>query len=488
MNNDNNIVEYNEINEASKEQVDRLGFDFIDDIDDEDQLYSNSNANYESDIKLNDVNQVSNNPIIANMLKSSDESTYNMGCLLFSIEKQCPAFLQEALNHLTNNIETKDGNIRYVHIFDMYTYCASSLLLCKLLRFEETSFLGKRLLADFINGKEDRDFEFYGYNALLKRHIGEKRQEKLNDLLNCLTTYYEMPSTREEALDNMRKLAILVETTGLAVTTGKGGVCCYMPGFNIIECDDVYMTESVLLHEFGHAMDNYFSPRDKTVKPVKEFNRAKQHIINNPRSIEIINRLNNRINDMIATAYATFNQAIIEKYGSIENGIRAFEDLVNEKVDEGKLKKLLKKYDVDSDTITDIMVDFKYGDITTYDIAKVLFEAARNNHVTRLIYFKEEGSILDIIAAIFGDRDININGQEIPLRMGHSKEYFDSVPDNSMTEIMANLNSLIVLGKTEMLEELKDLIGDEMWEYLMNERNAGRIMSNKNKEKEKKVA
>ena len=72
--------------------------------------------------------------------------------------------------------------------------------------------------------------------------------------------------------------------------------------------------------------------------------------------------------------------------------------------------------------------------------------------------------------------------------MGHSKEYFDSVPDNSMTEIMANLNSLIVLGKTEMLEELKDLIGDEMWEYLMNERNAGRIMSNKNKEKEKKVA
>ena len=486
------IKEYKLLKELSKIQIKDL--DKFLSNDQEEQFYSlninikENKPNYENKIVYEKGQLSSNNNIVNAMLNSKDLSTFNMGVLLSIIERQFPKYFNESLNVLSENIDNSNGIIKYIgRPFDTYTLQSTAILLRKILSFDLSIHVGKLILFNTIRGIDNRDFEFYSYTSLLKRYTTNKNQTRLNDVLEALNRCYEVPSTKEEALDNMRKLVILVETTGLTFHTCDEGAY-YSPLENAIYYNKVYSSDSVLLHEFGHAIDNYFSTRDKTTKPKKEFNKAKQHIENNPKSLEIINKLQNRVHEMELIALSTYNSTIIEKYGSIENALDHLEQIIIKKMDSGKLSKLLDKYNITGDLKSDILIDYKYGDLDTKELAKIILNADRENHVNKYLYMKDESTITDILSAIYGSMNINIQGQEIHLVMGHSKDYYDSEPDKAMCEIIANLNSLVVLGKYDLLNDLKELIGEELFNYLMNERNNGRIIPKEQQSIEKKVA
>ncbi len=489
------IREYNVLKELSRKQIEEL--DRLLSDEDEEQVVNSEVSNIlektdfeNSKVAYEQVKMTSSNNIVTAMVDSADQSTHNMGVLLYIVETQFPNYFNESLNILSENLDNTNGTIRYVgRPFDMYTLQATVLLLGKLLSYNETEYVGRTILFNTIRGLEERDFEFYAYTSYLKRFTKDKNQSRLNDVLEALNRCYEVPSTREEALDNMRKLVILIETTGLTFHSCpcEDGAY-YMPWGNAIYYNKVYSSDSVLLHEFGHAIDNYFSSRDKTTRPHKQFNMAKKHIEENPKSIEIIERLQNRVREISAIAYSTYNSSIIEKYGSFEEALDELEDLIIKKMRDGKLEKLLDKYHIGGDTKSDILFDYKHGDLNTRELAQIILDADRENHVNKYLYMKDESTITDILSAIYGSLSITVRGQEIHFIMGHSKEYYDSNPDNAMSEIIANLNSLIVLGKQELLDDLRELIGDEVFEYLMNERNYGRIVPKQEQTKEKKVA
>ena len=489
------IQEYNVLKELSDKQIEELDRFLSEDAEEQVVLYDMDHKEEKTDFENSGVvyeqaRMTSNNKIIDAMLNSSDVSTYNMGVFLNIIEKQFPKYFNEALDALSSNIDNVNGSIMYVsRPFDMYTLQASVILLRKILSYSENEFTARMIIFNNINGSDDRDFEFYTYTSFLKRYTKDKNQSRLNDVLEVLNRCYEVPGTKEEALDNMRKLVILIETTGLTFhSCSPEDGAYYLPWGNAIYYNKVYSSDSVLLHEFGHAIDNYFSSRDKTTRPHKQFNIAKQHIEQNPRSIEIINKLQERVREISAIAYATYNSSITERFGSFENALDELEDVIIRKMRDGKLEKLLDKYHISGDTKSDILYDYKHGDLNIRELAQIILEADRENHVSKYLYMKDESTITDILSAIYGNMSITVRGQEIHFMMGHSKEYYENNPDNAMAEIIANLNSLVVLGKQELLDDLRELIGDEVFEFLMNERNNGRIIPKQEQTKEKKVA
>jgi hypothetical protein len=44
-----------------------------------------------------------------------------------------------------------------------------------------------------------------------------------------------------------------------------------------------------------------------------------------------------------------------------------------------------------------------------------------------------------------------------------------------MCEIYANINSLLIHGKTNFLNLIRELVGEEFYEYIMNDHNSDRI-------------
>ena len=488
---DNMINEYTFLEKITKNHIDNfenfLDYEFED--SDEFILFSNSINEIEEEkvFETFSANNFSNNNIVNQLLNSEDESTRNIGMLAKLIEEQIPNYFFESIKLIMENVINENGKLKYIGpTFDIYALNSYFIILKNVLNKENTKNGGREILNHFFNGDTDKEFEFYTYYSFLLPYTKNKNQSKLLEMMNVLNNYFENPETRKEALDNMRKLVILVVNTGLTFSTSKDG-SYYYPLINEVCIDDIYSSDKVLLHEFGHAVDNFFFKRNKEKRPKEIFETAKENIKNNPNSVEIIEKINKKISEMHRIADTMYDNTMIEKYGSIENAIDVIEQKIVKKMDAGKLGKLLDKYNVDSDNRSRIMDDYYEGKLDNRKLAESLYRIDKYHHTSKCLNTKIEGGFLDIISAIYGGMIININGKEIQLMFGHSKEYFRSYPDSSMAEIVANLNALIVSGRKDLLDTLKELIGEEIWNYLMNEREVGRIKTTENK-RVKKVA
>lgn len=427
----------------------------------------------------------SENPLIKTLLMSRDISTRNLGILLSKIEVEYPNVLSFILDEVKNNISYSGNEMIFTgNIIDRINLESTLVFVRKALSHEETKKIGIDFLINTINGNMDMDFEFYALNSYLKAFVDVRGQERLNDILVTLNNYYEN-GNKEEALDNMRKLITLVCVDNLRFQSTVGG-SFYDPNTNTIYLDTICNSGIVVLHEFGHAMDAYYSRRNKNQKNNNLLENARTNFINNEKSVEFMNKLQARIETIMSTTSAMYDNGMISKYGSIENAYNRFGQYIVYMINSGNIERLFSQYGVPMNMRQKIINDLNNRTLNIYELSKQFYNFDKYNFSNRYFYTKKEGMVLDIITSIFGSREIRLkNGEVIELRVGHTKEYYDSYPDSNICEIIANFNALIVSGNQELLDIIRELIGEELYNYIIKERNTDRIVKNEQNRKTK---
>lgn len=427
----------------------------------------------------------SENPLIKTLLMSRDISTRNLGILLSKIEVEYPNVLSFILDEVKNNISYSGNEMIFTgNIIDRINLESTLVFVRKALSNEETKKIGIDFLINTINGNMDMDFEFYALNSYLKAFVDVRGQERLNDILVTLNNYYEN-GNKEEALDNMRKLITLVCVDNLRFQSTVGG-SFYDPNTNTIYLDTICNSGIVVLHEFGHAMDAYYSRRNKNQKNNNLLENARTNFINNEKSVEFMNKLQARIETIMSTTSAMYDNGMISKYGSIENAYNRFGQYIVYMINSGNIERLFSQYGVPMNMRQKIINDLNNRTLNIYELSKQFYNFDKYNFSNRYFYTKKEGMVLDIITSIFGSREIRLkNGEVIELRVGHTKEYYDSYPDSNICEIIANFNALIVSGNQELLDIIRELIGEELYNYIIKERNTDRIVKNEQNRKTK---
>lgn len=427
----------------------------------------------------------SENPLIKTLLMSRDISTRNLGILLSKIEVEYPNVLSFILDEVKNNISYSGNEMIFTgNIIDRINLESTLVFVRKALSHEETKKIGIDFLINTINGNMDMDFEFYALNSYLKAFVDVRGQERLNDILVTLNNYYEN-GNKEEALDNMRKLITLVCVDNLRFQSTVGD-SFYDPNTNTIYLDTICNSGIVVLHEFGHAMDAYYSRRNKNQKNNNLLENARTNFINNEKSVEFMNKLQARIETIMSTTSAMYDNGMISKYGSIENAYNRFGQYIVYMINSGNIERLFSQYGVPMNMRQKIINDLNNRTLNIYELSKQFYNFDKYNFSNRYFYTKKEGMVLDIITSIFGSREIRLkNGEVIELRVGHTKEYYDSYPDSNICEIIANFNALIVSGNQELLDIIRELIGEELYNYIIKERNTDRIVKNEQNRKTK---
>ena len=85
-------------------------------------------------------------------------------------------------------------------------------------------------------------------------------------------------------------------------------------------------------------------------------------------------------------------------------------------------------------------------------------------------FYRTEGNgydgVSDIIAAIFGGKNVDAKGRNIYWSYSHSADYFKSDATNPLHEIVANFTELKMLGNEQAVTMLKDIFGSDMFNFI----------------------
>ena len=307
---------------------------------------------------------------------------------------------------------------------------------------------------------------------MLYEHVSDSEQECLEDMIDALRYYYKNGS-QEEALDNMRKLAVLVVETGLSFkkTTDTS---CYSWVNNTIYLNEILGTSLVAVHELGHAIDRQYHLRDMSVSSDTIIDRAKSRISTNPRSIEIINECNNYLNAIGIAARDVYEETLIETYGSLEEARNAFIDEIVDALATDNLEGIFDAYEMSEELRERIKTGIHDRTIDSEEVTDIFMQVAEDNYVKEIKYQQEESMFLDIISAIYKGESARVFGIPISLHFRHTSDYYREHPDNAMSEIIANMNGLLVSGNTRLLGYVKELAGDDFYDEVIRERSSKR--------------
>ena len=476
-------------------ELEKLAKDYIDDtigkmnydgltvgeiVAQQDAIYGNNS--YNNGYQLNNEN------LIQTMIDSGDISTRNMGFILRMIAMEFPTYLPSFVDKITSRITYTNSTILYKgpHIDNITLQC-TNIVLRRTLSSQATNEFGVDYFNRTVIGDKDSDYEFYTLNSMLKPYAKDPDQNRLDYMLSVLSNCYEH-GNKEETLHNMKKLVSLVVYGNLKIKADKH-FSCFFRDYNTICLNEVCCSPEIALHELGHAMDHYFFQRDKNSQNEEILGKARENMLNNPKTVELVEKLGDKLQTISDSTSIMFDRAIIEKYGSKDNACREFENYAISMLNSGRLDILLGEYDVNQEFRQKIYNDLNNGRIDMKHFAVILYNSAKNVFINKYMYTKKEMLILDIFAAIGKGRQFTMkDGTFIRLQAGHYNEYFTSYNDASFSEIVADYNALIVNGEDEILEELRQIFGDEFMDFIKREHNTARKVNNDEKEKERRVA
>ena len=434
---------------------------------------------------LNKDNYKITDNIIESLLRSKDRSTFNLGRLLRVIKDEFYDVYMDIVSDIYNYLDTVNNDIVFTGYPISDISLTSTIIMLKHAFYKDSSKkIGIKTLNKFLNGSMDNDREFYRLNSLVKTYSTNTENDRLNDVLRALVHYYEKEN-KEEALDNMRKLTVLVTVYGLRVSATEG-LSCYMPGFNVICLCDALHSDLTIIHELGHAIDAFYGVRDKTTKDEYLFANARKNIRYNPRSEEIIKESQERIRKIKEETNVTYEMEIISRYGSVENAINRISQDIDYMIRNGRVKELFIQYNIPQEMRKEILEALKNNNFDLNKTSRDFYELIKKNFLIEYLYGTPDFIVSDIISAIYGGVEIELkSGQKAFLEAGHDSYYYESHPDNSMCEIYANINALLVSGRYDLIDKIKDLVGEDFFNYIMKEHFIGRLNKEKNIEYKK---
>ena len=316
----------------------------------------------------------------------------------------------------------------------------------------------EKLFEKIISGNISVDEEIIEIISILRKHQDLKGQEMLPNAIDAYERYF-LNGDKEIILDNLRKMLIMVDIHQMKFK--KTSDVSHYESLPIIYLNDIINDELTVFHEFGHAMDEYFSNRS-IEEDNEDFFRSARAKANRSQAFAYeVKRINEMMIETKNNACVVYEQEMINKYGSLENVYSEFHKYVHHVIETYGLKNLLESFGVSEETIEAVLEEYKKRELNEYELAKEVYEFDKINFAQRHWRTKKECCVSDIVSAVFKTRNIFINNDKNRLMIAHDSDYYYETKDSAMREIMANMNALKVIGADDQLLILRRMFGDE---------------------------
>ena len=227
-----------------------------------------------------------------------------------------------------------------------------------------------------------------------------------------------------------------------------------------IYCDDTIISN--LLHETGHALHYYSS----NFKVPTEYNEVVERIRKNPKTINKVEEYSKKFNELRKKVGLVVKENYEKKLSLNENKEEIIKFL-NKTKDEKKEE--LKSLEI-SDEILDIILDNVFTPEEYFLHQKRIFKKENVEAILRS-EFGAYIAIGDIIDAIY-DGDLhsgnlkNKEGEEIESTYGHGLSYYYA-RTHGFDEMIANFCMILkTKNSKQVLDLLKDIVGDELYNLL----------------------
>ena len=321
------------------------------------------------------------------------------------------------------------------------------------------------LFNKIISGNISVEEEIIEIISILRKHQDLKGQEMLPSAIDAYERYFTS-GNKEIILDNLRKMLIMVDIHQMKFKK-TSDVSRYEP-VPIIYLNDIINDELTVFHEFGHAMDEYFSNRSTDEDNEELFRNARTRA-NRSRSFATeLKRINEMMIETKQNACDVYDEVMLETYGSMEAIYQKFYEYVHTVIQKYGLKNLLETFSVSEETMESILSEYRTRSLNEFELAKEVYELDKRNFAQKHWRTKKECCVSDIVSAIFKTRNIFINNDKNKLMIAHDSDYYYEDEDKAMKEIMANMNALMVIGADDQITILRTMFGDEFVDEIMD--------------------
>ena len=269
------------------------------------------------------------------------------------------------------------------------------------------------------------------------------------------------------ALENMQKLAYLLFTVGINFAKTPC-LANFDHMLNQVNLDNTY-ADTTTLHELGHCFNHNFNVMPQNF--VEVLDRAKRRAFAYPGLLSFLNRVQNNNDYINSAADSQALDYINATYGSVSNLKSSIFNFLKEILENNSVKvateKLFKTYDLDIKTIQNVckMLNTQWCDLVqlTETIYSSIFKSYSSFYALNNLHL----SFSDIVTNVFEKSDFNIWNQSFCLS-GHDNDYYSSHPKGLFAyfELMANYNVLMLYNRFDMIYELRQIFGDELFDLL----------------------
>lgn len=223
-----------------------------------------------------------------------------------------------------------------------------------------------------------------------------------------------------------------------------------------------------LMHETGHALHSYLSSEKipKNYEEIIKKTRENKRVIENvERFAKEYNKIKNEIHKIVEQKYELF----FESYFN-EKRKKEISDFLNkskqEKKEEFKFLNL-------SESILYTILENSFTSEEYINHQKRLFIQENSDAIFRSEFgaLMAIGDILDAIyeGELHSEVLKNVNGEAIPPTAGHGISYYYDSPEKAFSEMIANFTSISKSkNSNNMLDLLKSIVGEELYNMLNN--------------------
>lgn len=420
---------------------------------------------------LSEVNNIVD-PRIANLINvlrtSSDDKTKVLCSFLQNLVMKLRVNPSEKMIEQIYSTLEADENGDIVTKVDHLTIVNSMSYCCLLNDLIRMGYENKAevLFEKIISGTISPDEEIIEIISILRKHQNLKGQEMLPNVIDAYEVYLT-GGNKNVVLDNLRKLLIMVDIHQMKFKKTSDG-SHYDPDGPTVYLNDIINDEITVFHEFGHTMDEYFSSRS-TDEDNEALFRAARNKANRSRVFAYeLKRINGEMIRTKNNACEIYDQVMLERFGTMENIYLHFYQYVHDVIQKYGLKTLLETFGVSEETTEEILKEYRRRTLDEFELAKQVYELDKRNFAQKHWRTKKECSVLDIISAVFKTRNIFIDNDRNRLMIAHDSDYYYESPDKQMTEIMANLNALLVIGAEDQIRILRTMFGDQFVDFIIS--------------------
>ena len=269
---------------------------------------------------VNPITCANFNTLLNDLSYSTDDNTRTMGLFLHKLVNEFGVSLEpDEIRIINSNIKVNNGNYIYRNSrMNNIKAHSTSCLLVDLFNDSKLNTLGNSVLRKTLNGTLGEDEEFYAYISALSLRVDDEDQEKLKDVIDVYTKYYNLGGDKDTILDNIRKMLILVDLNGLKF---KKTVLesCYSPKEICIYLNNNVNDSFTVFHEFGHAMDDFFNRRSHDGQDYESlYRKARSKARSNPKFKSILNKLIATMDMVYDDAKDRFDYRMLRAHGSKE--------------------------------------------------------------------------------------------------------------------------------------------------------------------------